>query len=56
MTTNGILLDKHIDYIIKNDFYIMISMDGDRKSSIYRMPLHMDSAYKKLISNKQKLL
>lgn len=51
MTTNGILLDKHIDYIIKNDFYIMISMDGDRKSSIYRMPLHMDSAYKKLISN-----
>lgn len=51
MTTNGILLDKHIDYIIKNNFYIMISLDGDRKSSIYRMPSHLDSTYNKLISN-----
>ncbi|MDR1201550.1 MAG: radical SAM peptide maturase [Tannerellaceae bacterium] len=30
MTTNGLLLDKHLDYIVENKFKIMISLDGSR--------------------------
>ena len=37
MTTNGTLLEKHIDYLIYNNFSIMISLDGDRDSSSYRV-------------------
>jgi len=37
MTTNGTLLEKHIDYLISNNFSVMISLDGDEDSSSYRI-------------------
>ncbi len=37
MTTNGLLLSKHLDYLIENDFTLLISIDGNRGNNIYRI-------------------
>jgi uncharacterized protein len=37
MTTNGILLDKHIDYMVKNNFHTLISLDGDEAGNGFRV-------------------
>lgn len=37
MTTNGILLNKYIDYLQKKNFRLLISFDGDRYNHSYRM-------------------
>lgn len=31
MTTNALILDKHIDYIVEKNFRLLISLDGDKK-------------------------
>ena len=36
MTTNGTLLRKHIDYLVRKNFDIVISLDGDRVSDSLR--------------------
>lgn len=36
MTTNATLLDKHIDYLVKNNFRLTISLDGDQLGQSYR--------------------
>ena len=35
MTTNGILLDKYIDFFVNNKFNILISLDGDEGNNAY---------------------
>ena len=35
MTTNAVLLDKHIDYLIMHDFDICISLDGNKANNQY---------------------
>lgn len=37
MTTNGLLLYKYIDFFVDNNFSIMVSLDGNRKNSSYRV-------------------
>ena len=37
MTTNAVLLDKHIDYLIMHDFDICISLDGNKANNQYRI-------------------
>lgn len=36
MTTNGMLLHKHMDFIVKHDFRLMISLDGNKRHNIHR--------------------
>lgn len=36
MTTNGILLKKHIDLLVKYDFHLLISLDGNKENNKYR--------------------
>jgi uncharacterized protein len=36
MTTNGILLDRHMDFLAANDFLVLISLDGDEKNNGHR--------------------
>lgn len=44
MTTNAILLKKHIDYLVSHDFHLLISLDGNKYNNSYRMwPNGMDS-------------
>ncbi|MCP4157908.1 MAG: radical SAM peptide maturase, partial [bacterium] len=37
MTTNGTLLDKYMDFLVENDFQLMISLDGDFEHNKYRV-------------------
>ena len=36
MTTNGTLLEKHIDFLIQNEFDLVISLDGDKDCNSFR--------------------
>ena len=36
MTTNGILLDRYMDFLAENDFLVLVSLDGNKKNSEYR--------------------
>lgn len=35
MTTNGLLLNKHIDYLVNHNFKILVSLDGDKYNNSY---------------------
>lgn len=37
MTTNGVLLDKYIDFLVTNNFKLLISLDGNYEASSYRL-------------------
>lgn len=37
MTTNGVLLDKYIRFLVEKEFRILISLDGDEKGNSYRI-------------------
>lgn len=36
MTTNGMLLDKYMDYLAEKNFLLLISLDGDKNNNSYR--------------------
>lgn len=36
LTTNGSLISNHLNYLIDNQIYLTISLDGDLKNNIYR--------------------
>jgi uncharacterized protein len=37
MTTNGVLLDKHMDFLVENEFNLLISLDGGESNNSYRV-------------------
>ena len=37
VTTNGMLLDKYIDYFVLRNFTLAVSLDGDRKANSFRV-------------------
>lgn len=37
MTTNGVLLHKHIDFLVQHNFELLISLDGNRENNSYRV-------------------
>ena len=37
MTTNAMLLDKHMDFLVAKDFRLLISLDGDETGQSYRV-------------------
>jgi uncharacterized protein len=37
MTTNGVLLDKYMDFLVENEFNLLISLDGDESNNSYRI-------------------
>jgi len=52
MTTNGVLLDKYIDFLVENDFNISISLDGGLESNNkYRKFPNQQSAFKVIYKN-----
>lgn len=36
MTTNAVLLRKHIDFLVENDFHLLLSLDGGKINNSYR--------------------
>lgn len=58
MTTNAMLLDKYMDFLVENNFFLLISLDGDKEAQSYRIDKHgrnsFDTVYRnvKLLQNK----
>ena len=55
MTTNAYLLDKHMDYLAEKDFQLMISLDGNQKSNIFRKTKSGEESFEVVLNNVQKL-
>jgi len=51
LTINGLLLDKHIDFLVKHDFMIAISLDGDEENMSYRLDHNGKNCFKRVFSN-----
>lgn len=48
MTTNGILLDQYIDFLVENDFDVLVSLDGNEFNNSYRAFKNGESSHNKL--------
>ncbi|HPW42495.1 MAG TPA: radical SAM protein [Bacteroidales bacterium] len=55
MTTNGMLLDKNMDFLVSNDFSLLISLDGDEFNNSYRVNKSGQNSYSHIIENIDKL-
>jgi len=51
ITTNALILDKYIDYLVKNNFLIVISLDGNETNHSYRTDKNGNNSFNKVISN-----
>lgn len=55
MTTNGVLLSKYIQFLIKYDFSLLVSLDGDEYASSYRVNVEGRNLYETISSTLLKL-
>ncbi|GHV34160.1 radical SAM peptide maturase [Bacteroidia bacterium] len=51
MTTNAILLDKFMDFIVEKDFSLLISIDGNSKNNAYRVDKSGNAVFDKIVKN-----
>lgn len=51
MTTNAMLLDRHMDYLVENNFSILVSLDGDEYNHSYRVDHAGKNSFVRVISN-----
>ncbi len=51
MTTNGILIDKYADFLVKNKFNLLISLDGNKEHHSYRVDKNGLNSFDKVIEN-----
>jgi uncharacterized protein len=51
ITTNGILLGKNMDFLVQNDFNILISLDGSRNNNEYRVFRNGNPAFDIILRN-----
>ncbi|MBN2857665.1 MAG: radical SAM protein [Candidatus Delongbacteria bacterium] len=51
ITTNGLLLSKNIKYLVKNDFNILVSLDGNRFANSYRVYNNGNESFNEVIVN-----
>lgn len=51
MTTNAMLLDKYMDFLVENNFSVLISLDGNKYNHSYRVDHTGRNSYNRVISN-----
>lgn len=51
MTTNGILLNRYMDFLAQNNVRLLISLDGDEVGNAYRVDYNGKSAFERIVSN-----
>jgi len=51
MTTNGLLLEKYMDFLVDNDFKLLISLDGNEENNAFRVYKNGNSAYNEIYRN-----
>jgi len=56
MTTNGILLNRYIDFLVKYDFKVLISLDGDKDNNSYRRFSDGNLSYFEVLNNIKKIM
>lgn len=55
MTTNAILLDRYMDFLVEKKFTLLISLDGGEYQSSYRVDKHGNPSFFKVVKNVDKL-
>ncbi len=51
MTTNGLLLEKYMDFLVEKKFKLLLSLDGNEKNTAYRRFKNGKPAYKTILAN-----
>jgi uncharacterized protein len=51
ITTNGILLEKYMDFLVENEFDLLISLDGNEYNNSYRVFKDGTPAYPEILKN-----
>jgi len=51
MTTNGLLLNQYIDYLVQHKFDILVSIDGNKNNNSYRKYKNGRSSFNDVIKN-----
>jgi uncharacterized protein len=51
MTTNALLLDRHMDYLYEHKIGLLISLDGDEENMVYRVDKCGNSVFDRIINN-----
>lgn len=51
ITTNGMLLDRYMDYLVGNRFHILISLDGDEVGNGFRLTPSGKNSFGQVFSN-----
>lgn len=51
MTTNGMLLDKHMDYLVEKEFTLLISIDGNEGNHSYRVTHKGENSFQQVRRN-----
>lgn len=51
MTTNAMLLDKYMDFLVEKNFFILISLDGDKEAQSYRVDKHGNNSFDTVFKN-----
>lgn len=55
MTTNAVLLDRYMDFIVEKKFHLLISLDGGKEDNAYRVKKDGTESFDKIIVNVEKL-
>lgn len=51
MTTNGVLLNKYMDFLVENKIKLTISLDGNKKNNSYRVDHKGNASFNKIFNN-----
>lgn len=51
MTTNAMLLDRYMDYLVKKNFSLLISLDGDEQGQSYRTDHTGNNSFQRVYRN-----
>ncbi len=55
MTSNGVLLDKYMDFLMEKDFYLLLSLDGNKTNNSYRINKNGKESFDIVIKNIKKI-
>lgn len=56
MTTNGVLLNKYQDFIVKHGFRLLISLDGNEKNDQLRVDVNSMPSFRRVFANVKYLM
>lgn len=51
MTTNALLLNKYVDYLVEHDFSLLISLDGNEEHDSLRVDINGNPSFKRVFNN-----